>query len=258
MDRPRLTPIRTMAHPTAMTAGHQTLRVTGILRKSVQGSRSSQQKRPGASRGRQPSSLAMGRPSFRLADLLARSPGTSSRRGLGKLATMRLRLSLPRAPSSLRPRLGSLASIRLSRCGPPPDGEIAPARASAIDVLEGAKRPRLLPSQCAAIKAGHTTLADKQHRSCGLWCIETSNPNSWTTAEDRILCRSAADYLLVQETKVFSLNGLAALKRSARDLGWNAAAHPALRTAASKGSGGCAVLAARGTGPTPPGCGGDP
>ena len=110
----------------------------------------------------------------------------------------------------------------------------------------------LAPGDCLAIREGTTTLSDGQFRECGLWAVDTINPNSWTAARDRILTRVAADFALLQETKEFTEAAIDKLKREARDIGWSAVANPAWRTAADKGSGGCAVLAARGTGIAPP------
>ena len=47
--------------------------------------------------------------------------------------------------------------------------------------------------------SGHSELAESGWKSSGLWAIGTSNPNSWTSAEELILPRSAADALLLQE-----------------------------------------------------------
>ena len=110
----------------------------------------------------------------------------------------------------------------------------------------------LKPSDCVALNKGVTTLDDGQFRQCGLWAVDTINPNSWTAARDRILTRVAADFALLQETREFTEAAVDKLKREARSIGWSAVASPAWRTAADKGSGGCAVLAAKGTGIAPP------
>ena len=93
-----------------------------------------------------------------------------------------------------------------------------------------------------------------EYKEYGLWAIDTINPNSWTTAEERLMCRAGADYMLLQESRVASDNGIAKLKRDAHNLGWNAVAEPAWPSPAGPASGGCAVLARRGTGiAVPPG-----
>ena len=43
-------------------------------------------------------------------------------------------------------------------------------------------------------------LGDLNWKNQGLWAIDSSNPNSWTTAETAILPKSAADILLMQKT----------------------------------------------------------
>ena len=108
------------------------------------------------------------------------------------------------------------------------------------------------PDDYDAIRTGATTLSDDRHRACGLWAVDTMNPNSWTSAEERLLCRVAADAILMQETKVCGDEGVLKLEKAARDNGWSAVASQAWRTASNFGSGGCAVLAARGMGIAPP------
>ena len=93
----------------------------------------------------------------------------------------------------------------------------------------------LAPSDCSAIKEGVTTLSDGQFRECGLWALDTINPNSWSAARDRILSRVAADFAFLQETREHTDAAIEKLKREARDLGWSAVASPAWRTAAGKG-----------------------
>jgi len=99
---------------------------------------------------------------------------------------------------------------------------------------------------------GVTDLGDTSHREYGLWAVDTINPNSWTAAEERIMCRVGADYVALQESRVSSENGILKLKREARNLGWNGVADPAWASPAGAGSGGCAVFARRGTGVAQP------
>ncbi len=74
-----------------------------------------------------------------------------------------------------------------------------------------------------------TTLADTAWNDAGLWAIDTVNPNSLTTLQDKILPSSSADALLVQETKRADTQGRNNASRKARKLGWScelpAAAH---------------------------------
>jgi len=97
-------------------------------------------------------------------------------------------------------------------------------------------------------------MADTEFKDYGLWVIDAINPNSWSTAEERLMCRASADYMLMQESRVASDNGIAKLKRDAHNLGWCAVAEPAWPSPAGPASGGCAVFARRGTGiVVPPG-----
>ena len=96
---------------------------------------------------------------------------------------------------------------------------------------------------------GHTTLAEASWRQAGLWAIDTANPNSWTTAERTVLASSAADILLLQETKrLLDCDRPAALASRSRRLGWNLQSSPALLTEFGRASGGTAVAARRGIG----------
>ena len=106
----------------------------------------------------------------------------------------------------------------------------------------------VLPS---AFATGHCELADKGWRKIGLWAIDTVNASSWTSAVSKILHKSMADVLLVQECKLLSDEGIRKAAREARRLGWNSSASQAHRTAANKASGGCAVAARRGIGLSP-------
>ena len=99
--------------------------------------------------------------------------------------------------------------------------------------------------------SGHGELADNWWKMESLWAIVTSNPNSWTTAEGRVLPSTHADALLLQETKLSGDLGVAKVARRGRALGWNATASMAHRTAADKCSGGCVVAVRRGNGIVP-------
>ena len=99
--------------------------------------------------------------------------------------------------------------------------------------------------------AGHGELGDLGWKSRGMWLVVTSNPNSWTTAEARVLPATAADTLLLQETKLCGTAGVDKVSRRGRHFGWNATASEAHRTAADRASGGCMVAVRRGCGITP-------
>ena len=79
----------------------------------------------------------------------------------------------------------------------------------------------------------------------------TANPNSWTTAQDKILPFVAADALVMQETKLCGTAGVTKVSNQGRANGWNATASMAHRTEADMGSGGCVVAVPRGRGITP-------
>ena len=84
----------------------------------------------------------------------------------------------------------------------------------------------------------------------GLWLIDTCNPNCWDTGARQILQRTAADIVLMQETK--AREDKCDQKRGhALKLGWRAALSPALTTAVHGASGGVAVCARRGLGMEP-------
>jgi len=100
------------------------------------------------------------------------------------------------------------------------------------------------------VATGHTELADSSWKSYGVWALDTANGSSWSTIEDKILPRSAADILFVQESKAHGDAGVERVRRTGRAKGWSCAASPARRTSATAefSSGGCVVGAARGIG----------
>ena len=94
------------------------------------------------------------------------------------------------------------------------------------------------------IKGGATEIIDEEYREYGLWAIDTVNPNSWTAAEERLMCRTGSDFVLLQESRVSSENGIAKMKRDARNFGWKTVAEPAWASPAGPGSG--VALSSRG------------
>ena len=84
-----------------------------------------------------------------------------------------------------------------------------------------------------------------------MWAIDTANANCWASAEAAVVRRSAADILLLQETKRFSGQGVASATVEARTNGWNPVFTRAHCTGAAAGSGGGAVLTRRGSGIRP-------
>ena len=101
------------------------------------------------------------------------------------------------------------------------------------------------------IIAATGVLADSDWKSTGLWAIDTANTNCMDSAHAKVLPKSAADMVLLQETKVRTADDAAAAIRRLRKEGWNAHVEQARTTEAGRGSGGCAVAARRGTGITP-------
>jgi len=106
------------------------------------------------------------------------------------------------------------------------------------------------PATLDAIVSGLSDLTDRSWKECKLWAVDTSNPNSWTSAENTVMLKSSADVILLQETKRYGF-ATAKMVTAARNIGWNAVPSEALRTAADKASGGCMVAARKGNGITP-------
>ena len=101
------------------------------------------------------------------------------------------------------------------------------------------------------IDAPHADLADDWWKDQGLWAFDTANTNSWATATQSVLARSAADVLFLQETRIIGAAGTKKATKDARALGWSCCPGEALRTAANRASGGNAIAAKKGTGITP-------
>ena len=92
------------------------------------------------------------------------------------------------------------------------------------------------------------TLHDRWWPSAGLWAFLTVNPNSWKTAVSEILPSAEDDVILMQESNTFKESAHKVAGSTARRLGWSHAIGYAHRTAGTMGSGGCAILARKGTG----------
>jgi hypothetical protein len=106
---------------------------------------------------------------------------------------------------------------------------------------------------CSTLEvSADTLLGSRWWKDHGLWAIDSSNPNSWTSARKNILMRSAADATLIQETKrIIYPDDPTLLKRQGRSIGWSISASSALTNESGYPSGGCAVTARRGFGLTP-------
>ena len=96
-----------------------------------------------------------------------------------------------------------------------------------------------------------TGIADAQWRQSGLWAIDTANTNCLNTAEDKVLGRSSADIVLLQETKVNEKQAAEAAKQRLMNLGWRAHLGLATTTNAGAPSSGTAVLNRRANGLAP-------
>ncbi len=111
-----------------------------------------------------------------------------------------------------------------------------------------ASKANMLPPVGQLLVGPSGEVGDRSWKEQGLWAIDCANGNSWQTLETCMVLRSKADILLAQETKIFEDDRLVGASLSARAAGWNPTFTPALRTAASKGSGGGAVLVRKGSG----------
>eukprot|EP00973_Karenia_brevis_P060230 8381124-Karenia_brevis.AAC.1 len=116
------------------------------------------------------------------------------------------------------------------------------------------RAPRVFgsPADLPARHPDFAFIADASAKDEGLWIIDTSNPNSWESAKEHILKRSAADIVAIQETKkVIPSDDPTLVAKSARKIGWNLCASSALALPSGFASGGCAVGATRGIGVAP-------
>ena len=93
-----------------------------------------------------------------------------------------------------------------------------------------------------------TSIGDSSWKSMGLWAIDTANGNSWKTVLRQVVRRSAADILLLQETKLLDAQKFEAAKITARSVGWNPTFSYAHETGSSKATGGNGIFARRGMG----------
>jgi len=93
-------------------------------------------------------------------------------------------------------------------------------------------------------------IGTRQPRKLGLWSIDTTNPNAWSTGKRQILSRTSADVVLMQETKQRE-NKIETAKRQADRMGWRVHLGPALVTSALGTSGGTGVASRKGLGSSP-------
>ena len=97
---------------------------------------------------------------------------------------------------------------------------------------------------------GASEIGTRQPRKSGLWSIDTTNSNAWSTGKRQVLSRTSADVVLMQETKQRA-NRIDTARRQADRLGWRVHMGPALITSALGTSGGTAVASRKGLGSTP-------
>ena len=88
---------------------------------------------------------------------------------------------------------------------------------------------------------GQCELADADWKDHGCWAIDTSNSNSWKSAENSVLHKAAADVLLLQESKLSGPDAPSRIASRGKTFGWACDASSAHRTAFDKASGGCTV-----------------
>ena len=116
---------------------------------------------------------------------------------------------------------------------------------SKLSCRQKASKFKDLPgTECAP--TGH--LSDRWWPRHGMWAIDTANGNSWATLQEAVTSKSCADAILAQQTKIFHEDRLDTAKVQARKQGWSAAMTLAHCTAATKGSGGAAVVVRKGSG----------
>ena len=78
-----------------------------------------------------------------------------------------------------------------------------------------------------------------------MWAVDTANPNCFDACETNVLKQSCADVVLTQETRLHTDDAIGSAKRRSRT------AVGIRTTEAHRGSGGCGVLARKGTGVAP-------
>ena len=87
---------------------------------------------------------------------------------------------------------------------------------------------------------GSLATADANHRASGLWAVDSVNFNAWPGGLE-YLRRSAADFLVMQETKVAAGDAVAAAAQTARNSKWSLALAPCRVTDCGGKSSGVAV-----------------
>ena len=124
-----------------------------------------------------------------------------------------------------------------------PDGQTACA--------DGGNEERLVPLMSVRPFWGNASLPMQTGKDHGCWAIDTSNSNSWKSAENSMLPKSAADVLLLQESKLSGPDAPSRIASRGKTFGWACDASSAHRTAFDKASGGCTVGVRRGYGLAP-------
>ena len=126
---------------------------------------------------------------------------------------------------------------------------------------ENGARKRGLSKRWRAIRGEHlqrkillhpaaSDIAARPPAEAGLWTVDLANPSSFTTAADKVLKRSAADVVMLIETKKREADTEGA-KNQAQQLGWRVSLSPAHATSITGTSGGTAVASRKGLGHIP-------
>ena len=95
-----------------------------------------------------------------------------------------------------------------------------------------------------------TDITSRPPAAAGLWTVDLANPSSFATATDKVLKRSAADLVMLVETKKREADTDAASNMTAK-LGWRTSLSPAHATSLTGTSGGTAIASRKGLGHIP-------
>ena len=134
----------------------------------------------------------------------------------------------------------------------PPAVETRQTRARRARDNKGARPKKKKQQETSEVVFGATsTLGNSWWKKHGWFAIDTSNPNSFDSGRRKILKRSKADAVLLQETKLKNKEELESAKRVAKQMGWSSHLEPARHLESDRGSGGCAVAIRSGGGIVP-------
>ena len=157
-------------------------------------------------------------------------------------------IPVPACTAALMHIDGSLSSLAISH-----------KRATRARLADGRRKKRLTRRQRAAaaqlddgkldsICPETALLGDCWWQEFGMWALDTGNANCWKSFKGSYAANSKADVVFGQESKILTSNGIISAENDARAEGWNPSITRAHPTAGDSGSGGCLVLAKKGTG----------